>query len=73
MKTIEFEDESLEQLNDIVKLDDIDIVTDEEIENAMRPLTHEEKMERLRQAEEDPVYYTHEEIIQMVTSWRMID
>lgn len=52
------------------KADDIDIVTDEEIENAMCPLTHEEKMESLRLAEEDPVYYTHEEVRKAAASWR---
>lgn len=35
------------------QVDDIDIITDEEIENAMRPLSYEEKIERLRLAEED--------------------
>lgn len=53
-----------------VKIDDIDIVTDEEIENAMRPLTHEEKMERIRVAEDDPVYYTQEEMRKAFASWR---
>lgn len=52
-----------------VKIDDIDIVTDEEIENAMRPLTHEEKMERLRVAEDDPVYYTHDQVRQISATW----
>lgn len=51
------------------KIDDIDIVTDEEIENAMRPLTYEEKMERLRVAEEDPVYYTHDEVRKISATW----
>ena len=51
------------------KVDDIDIVTDEEIENAMRPLTHEEKVERLRVAEEDPVYYTHDEVRKISSTW----
>lgn len=50
-------------------LDDIDIVTDEEIENAMRPLSYEERMESLRLAEDDPVYYTHEEVKKMTTTW----
>ena len=52
------------------KVDDIDIVTDEEIENAMRPLSHEEKMERLRLAEEDTVYYTQDEMRRAVASWK---
>ena len=30
------------------QVDDIDIITDEEIENAMRPLSYEEKIESLR-------------------------
>ena len=48
------------------QVDDIDIITDEEIENAMRPLSHEEKM---RLAEEDTVYYTHEEVKKMTAQW----
>ena len=51
------------------QVDDIDIITDEEIENAMSPLSHEEKMERLRLAEEDTVYYTHEEVKKMTAQW----
>lgn len=50
-------------------LDDIDDISDEEIENAMRPLTHEEKMERLRLAEEDTTYYTHQEVVIMTSKW----
>lgn len=50
-------------------IDDIDIVTDDEIENAMCPLTNEEKMERLRVAEEDPVYYTHDEVRKISATW----
>lgn len=50
-------------------LDDIDIVTDEEIENAMKPLTHEEKVRRLIEAENDPVYYTHEEVKKAALEW----
>lgn len=49
--------------------DDIDSVTDEEIEDAMHPLSYEEKMERLRLAEEDTVYYTHEEVKKMTAQW----
>ena len=52
------------------KVDDIDIVTDEEIENAMRPFTDEEKIERLMVAETDPVYYTQEEMRKAAASWR---
>ena len=52
------------------KVDDIDIVTDEEIENAMRPLSYEEKIESLRLSEADPVYYTQEEMRKAVASWR---
>lgn len=33
------------------QVDDIDIITDEEIENAMRPLSYEEKIESLRLSE----------------------
>ena len=51
------------------QVDDIDIITDEEIENAMRPLSYEEKIERLRLAEEDTVYYTHEEVKKMTAQW----
>lgn len=51
-------------------MDDIDIVTDEEIENAMRPFTDEEKIERLMVAETDPVYYTQEEMRKAAASWR---
>jgi len=51
------------------KVDDIDIVTDEEIENAMCPFTDEEKIERLMAAEADPVYYTHEEVKKAAASW----
>ncbi len=54
----------------ISNVDDIDFVTDEEIENAMRPLSHEEKMERLRVAEADPVYYTQDEMRKAVASWK---
>lgn len=50
----------------------IDYVTDEEIENAMRPLTHEEQMERLRLAEADSVWYTHEEVKKAVKSWKYL-
>jgi len=53
-----------------VTVDDIDFVTDEEIESAMHPLSHEEKMESLRLAEEDSVYYTQDEMRKAVTSWR---
>lgn len=38
-------------------------------ENAMRPLSYEERMESLRLAEDDPVYYTHEEVKKMTTTW----
>lgn len=51
------------------QVDDIDIITDEEIENAMRPLSYEEKIERLRLAEEDTVYYTHKEVKKMTAQW----
>lgn len=80
---IQLDNESIEKVKKYIKrmvsgkykiarsapIDDIDVVTDEEIENAMRPLTHEEKMERLRVAEEDQVYYTHEEVKQMSAKW----
>ena len=49
-------------------LDDITI-TDEEIENAMRPYSYEEKLERLKASEADPVYYTHEEVKRMTLKW----
>lgn len=49
-------------------LDDITI-SDEEIENAMRPYSHEEKLERLKVSEADPVYYTHEEVKRMTLKW----
>ena len=52
------------------QVDDIDIITDEEIENAMRPLSYEEKIESLRLSEADPVYYTQEEMRKAVASWR---
>ncbi len=53
-----------------VTVDEIDFVTDEEIESAMHPLSHEEKMESLRLAEEDSVYYTQDEMRKAVASWR---
>ena len=53
-----------------VTVDDIDFVTDEEIESSMHPLSHEEKMESLRLAEEDSVYYTQDEMRKAVASWR---
>lgn len=55
---------------ELFKVDYIDLVTKEEINNAMRPLTHEEKMESLRVAEADPVYYTQEEMRKAFASWR---
>ena len=42
----------------------------DEIENAMRPLSYEEKIESLRLSEADPVYYTQEEMRKAVASWR---
>lgn len=52
-------------------LDDIDIITDEEIENAMKPLTDEEKFSRLTESENDPFYYTQDDIRKAVASWRL--
>ena len=53
-----------------VTVDEIDFVTDEEREICMPPLSHEEKMETLRLAEEDSVYYTQDEMRKAVASWR---
>lgn len=58
------------KISHTTQVDDIDIITDEEIENAMRPLSYEEKIERLRLAEEDTVYYTHEEVKKMTAQWK---
>ena len=44
-----------------------------EWDEIMRPLTEKEKTERLIAAEADPIYYTQEEMRQMVASWRTID
>lgn len=52
-------------------LDDIDIITDEEIENAMKPLTDEEKFNRLTESENDPFYYTQDDVRKAVASWRL--
>ena len=49
-------------------MDDI-IVTDDDIENAMCPLTHEEKIERLYLSETDPVCYSHEDVKKMSLNW----
>lgn len=43
---------------------------DDEWQDIMRPLTEEEKTERLRVAEADPIYYTQEQMRKMVASWR---
>ena len=53
-----------------ILLEDIDIITDEEIENAMKPLTNEEKFSRLIEAENDSFYYTQDEMRKAVASWR---
>ena len=50
-------------------LNEIDIISDEEIEDAMRPYSHEEKLERLKVSEADPVYYTHEDVKKMSLEW----
>lgn len=50
------------------EIDDI-IVSNEDIENAMCPFTHEEKMERLRLSENDPVCYSHESVQKMSLNW----
>lgn len=49
---------------------DIDNITEEEIDSAMYPITHLEKIERLQLSEADPVCYTHDEIKKAVASWR---
>lgn len=46
---------------------------DDEWQDIMRPLTEEEKTERLRVAEADPIYYTQEQMRKMVASWRTED
>lgn len=46
---------------------------DDEWLDIMRPLTEEEKTERLIAAEADPVYYTQEQMRKMVASWRTED
>lgn len=53
-----------------ILLEDIDIITDEEIENAMKPLTDEEKLSRLIKADNDSFYYTQDEMRKAVASWR---
>ena len=50
-------------------LKDVDLISDEEIEDAMRPYTHEEKVERLKVSEADPVYYKHEDVKKMSLEW----
>ena len=35
----------------------------------MRPYTHEEKVERLKVSEADPVYYKHEDVKKMSLEW----
>ena len=49
-------------------IDDI-IITDDDIENAMCPFTHEEKLERLRLSEADPISYSHESVQKMSLKW----
>lgn len=46
---------------------------DDEWQDIMRPLTEEEKTERLRVAEADPIYYTQEQMRKLVASWRTED
>ena len=55
----------------------IDTISDEEIEDAMRPYSYEEKLERLKVSEADPVVYMHEDVkknvirmAQMKTYWK---
>lgn len=50
-------------------LKDVDLISDEDIEDAMRPYTHEEKVERLKVSEADPVYYKHEDVKKMSLEW----
>ena len=47
----------------------IDIISDEEIEDAMRPYSYEEKLERLKASEADPVVYAHEDVKKMSLKW----
>lgn len=53
-----------------ILLEDIDIITDDEIENAMKPLTDEEKINRLIAAKNDSFYYTQDEMRKAVATWR---
>lgn len=46
---------------------------DDEWMDIMRPFTEEEKTERLKVAEADPIYYTQEQMRKMVASWRTED
>lgn len=47
----------------------IDTISDEEIEDAMRPYSYEEKLERLKVSEADPVVYMHEDVKKMSLEW----
>ena len=67
---VNLDTESLEKVKKYIKRIASNRYTDEEIENAMRPFTDEEKIERLMVAETDPVYYTQEEMRKAAASWR---
>lgn len=47
----------------------IDAITDDEIEDAMRPYSYEEKLERLKASEADPVVYRHDDVKKMSLEW----
>ncbi|WP_195281124.1 hypothetical protein [Parabacteroides johnsonii] len=47
----------------------IGTISDEEIEDAMRPYSYEEKLERLKVSETDPVVYMHEDVKKMSLEW----
>ena len=47
----------------------IDTISDEEIEDAMRPYSYEEKLERLKVSEADPAVYMHEDVKKMSLEW----
>ena len=76
MNTLNLQGEQLELFNQIASLDNESFAKVKRYvkrvihdQDAMRPYSYEEKLERLKVSEADPVVYMHEDVKKMSLEW----